>query len=85
MPQLRAPNKIAFSIIKHIGILTVLGMLGSGENMWLAINGAITLGVSLHKEMTKLISEAGCCSWNTDYSTTCDTDGTLIMFCSRTA
>ena len=35
----------------------MLGMLGGGENMWLAIHdGAIALGVSLHKEMAKLIS-----------------------------
>ena len=38
--------------------------------MWLAIHdGAITLGVSLHEDMTKLTlyqSEAGRCSWNTD-------------------
>ena len=40
------------------------------KSMWLAIHdGAITLGVSLHKDMTKLMlyqSEAGRCSWNTD-------------------
>ena len=36
--------------------------------MWLAIHdGAITLGVSLHEEMTKLSqSESGHCSWNTE-------------------
>ena len=35
--------------------------------MWLAIHdGAVTLEVSLHKEMTKLILEVGCCSWNRD-------------------
>ena len=37
--------------------------------MWLAIHdGAITLGVSLYEDMTKLISvsQAGRCSWNTD-------------------
>ena len=35
--------------------------------MWLAIHdGAITLAVSLHEDMTKLISvRAGRCSWNT--------------------
>ena len=38
--------------------------------MWLAIHdGAITLGVSLDEDMTKLMlyqSEAGRCNWNTD-------------------
>ena len=40
------------------------------KSMWLAIHdGAITVGVSLHEDMTKLMlyqSEAGRCSWNTD-------------------
>ena len=40
------------------------------KSMWLAIHdGTITLGVSLHEDMTKLMlyqSEAGRCSWNTD-------------------
>ena len=40
------------------------------KSMWLANHdGAITLGVSLHEDMTKFMlyqSEAGRCSWNTD-------------------
>ena len=38
------------------------------KSMWLAIHdGAITLGVSLHEDMTSLYqSEAERCSWNTD-------------------
>ena len=46
----------------NIKIKAMLGMLGGGENIcgWLAIHdGANTLGVTLHKEMTKLISVRG--------------------------